>query len=337
MQTLDRIIFSLYAAAQYLAVDEFHERALAVTKEVIAFDSGAILTGASGSDADLVIRNLHLHNQSNETVTDREYLETPDKAFAQALQASGRCIAADSGALFKGHSDFLAYCRKHEIAQSLVLVKAARDLAKINVITLWRAEDVAYSAPDLYRAGIILPHFFQAREINERICSQARNLHAPDNFSLVTDINGRLYFIEELAIELLQLEWREWGPPVLPAGLIDAFRKNPFKVFRGAVIDAHAIVYNNLLHVSIHRKATMRGLSHAECQAATLVANGASYKEAARLLNRAPATVRNQLHSAYQKLGITNKNSLSNALEKISISNRTAGLNAPSAVMDEGE
>lgn len=322
MQKLDKIIFSLYSAAQNLAMDEFHEQALAVTKELVAFDSGAVLTGSNDSDADLAIRSLHLHNQPNETATDRQYLETPDKAFAHALQARGRCIAADSAVLFKGNSDFLAYCDKHAIAQSLVLVKGSCDPAQLDVITLWRAHDVSYSARDLSRASAILPHFFQAREINERIFSQNKSLQSPDNLSLVADINGRLYFVEERAIELLQLEWREWNPPVLPASMVNALRTNRSAVFHGAVIEAQATVYNNLLCVSIYKKLTQRGLSHAEFQAASLVADGCSYKEAARLLNRAPATVRNQLHSAYQKLGITNKNSLRSALDRASMLHR---------------
>lgn len=55
----------------------------------------------------------------------------------------------------------------------------------------------------------------------------------------------------------------------------------------------------------------------AENEAAQLVADGLTYKEAARRLNRAPATVQNQLHSAYRKLGITNKNSLRVALASV--------------------
>ena len=49
---------------------------------------------------------------------------------------------------------------------------------------------------------------------------------------------------------------------------------------------------------------------------ADLVAMGATYKDAARTLGISPATVRNQLHSAYAKLGIPGRRQLAAALAR---------------------
>lgn len=48
-------------------------------------------------------------------------------------------------------------------------------------------------------------------------------------------------------------------------------------------------------------------LSAAELIVAELAITGATYKDIASQLGRSPATIRNQLHSIYTKLGVKNK------------------------------
>lgn len=48
-------------------------------------------------------------------------------------------------------------------------------------------------------------------------------------------------------------------------------------------------------------------LTTAERVVAELASTGASYKDIANQLGRSPATIRNQLHSIYAKLGVKNK------------------------------
>jgi len=62
------------------------------------------------------------------------------------------------------------------------------------------------------------------------------------------------------------------------------------------------------------RRSTEGPLTLAERRAALLVADGLTYKEAAQRLSISPATVRNQLHSVYKKLGAVNKAVLSKQL-----------------------
>lgn len=48
-------------------------------------------------------------------------------------------------------------------------------------------------------------------------------------------------------------------------------------------------------------------LTAAELIVAELAITGATYKDIASQLGRSPATIRNQLHSIYTKLGVKNK------------------------------
>ncbi|WP_180977305.1 helix-turn-helix domain-containing protein [Janthinobacterium sp. ROICE36] len=54
----------------------------------------------------------------------------------------------------------------------------------------------------------------------------------------------------------------------------------------------------------------MQRLTPAERLVATMAAEGLPYKSIARELRKSPATVRNQLHAIYQKLGVGNRTAL---------------------------
>lgn len=55
----------------------------------------------------------------------------------------------------------------------------------------------------------------------------------------------------------------------------------------------------------------MQRLTPAERLVAALAMRGTPYKIIARSLDKSPATVRNQLHMIYQKLGVSNRTALS--------------------------
>ena len=58
----------------------------------------------------------------------------------------------------------------------------------------------------------------------------------------------------------------------------------------------------------------MQRLTPAERLVAALAMRGTPYKSIARALDKSPATVRNQLHVIYRKLGVSNRTALACAL-----------------------
>lgn len=68
---------------------------------------------------------------------------------------------------------------------------------------------------------------------------------------------------------------------------------------------------DNTLHSS---GGAMQRLTPAERVVAAMAMRGTPYKVIARSLDKSPATVRNQLHMIYQKLGVSNRTALLCAL-----------------------
>jgi DNA-binding CsgD family transcriptional regulator len=315
MQNLNRLLLSLYDAAQTCSLLEFHEHALAQARRALRFDSAAVLTASVSEDQELAIQNLHFHNQSNDTLTDREALTTPDQALAQAWRHRGGCIAADSSALFRD-TDFMHYCKKHGIAHSLVLIPPTAKAGNFDLISLWRARPrSAYASDDIRIGDLLLPHLMKAREINQRLAFGAGAAVLPQQISLVSSKAGRLYFIDDAAIALLQSEWRQWTPPLLPPALLAALKDGASQL-AGRGIMATTTVRDKLLFIQLSPTSGLPRLTPAELQVAGLAARGLSYKEIAREQDISPATVRNQLHSVYKKLGVSNKAALTAALPR---------------------
>jgi DNA-binding CsgD family transcriptional regulator len=209
------------------------------------------------------------------------------------------------------------YCKKHGIAHSLVMIPPTAKAGNFDLISLWRGNPrSAYSSDDIRVGDLLLSHLMKAREINQRLAAADAATELPNKISLVSSTAGRLYFIDDAAIALLQSEWSQWTPPLLPPALMAALKDAGDSRFTGQRISAKAVVRDNLLFIQLGLASGMPRLTAAELRVAGLAALGLSYKEIAREQGSSPATVRNQLHSAYKKLGVSNKAALAAALSR---------------------
>ena len=319
MDKLNQLIFNLYGAAHECSASEFDEHALTLTRQILAFESATVVAATFSKDDEIKIQSIHINNQPVEKLLDRKYLSSPDTVLIDAYRNKGKCIIADSSIENRDKPDLIKYCKKYDVAHTLVLINDGVTKSSVDVIALWRArQKKAYTAIDTKMGEVILPHLFQARAINRRIHIHKYGSNPLERMSLLASLDGCLQFMDDVTIDFLRNEWPHWEPPVLPSIFMNALNSVGTRQYVGKTFMAGSTVHNKFLFIQLTPKPLNLDLTEAETTVAWLASNGMSYKEVARELGKSPATVRNQLHSAYAKLGVNNKTSLAASLSLFS-------------------
>ncbi|WP_432383248.1 helix-turn-helix transcriptional regulator [Duganella sp. P38] len=316
MQDYPRTLLELYGRAQECAPGEFIEESMHIISRLLPFDSGAAVRARFSADGEMRLQSMYAHRQPLEKLHDRAGLTSPDPALAHAFRRRGRSTSFDFASIDKRkHPDLIAYIRKYDVAQSMVYIPATPLSHGIGLVALWRASRKrSYTEVDVALADLLLPHLFQARQINDRLHGGRRDGGA---LLLVSDGQGCLQFSDDDANHMLQAEWPAWNPPVLPPTFFRELRDGSSGCYTGRTLTARIRPQGKHLHIMLEALTHRALLTPAELAIAELAAAGASYKEVAAQLRLSPATVRNQLHKVYDKLQISNKTALMAALNAV--------------------
>lgn len=314
MERFSKLILDMYGAAHDCNLAEFDSQALRLTKQVVGFDSAAILGIRYTPGIGIRVHSIHLHNQPIEKLTERKNLTSEDGLGEKALKSLGRSIIADARVDNKNKPDMLDYCKKFDVAHGLTLIDEGTTKFNLDTISLWRARSHdAYSAIDKTSSELIIPHLFKARAINQKI--HANNDTAKlQRISLLCGFDGSLQFADGPMIEVLTGEWAHWMPPILPPEFMEALQRSSTRQYVGKTFSASCTVHDRFLFIQVVLHPKRQSLTKAETSVSWLAVRGLSYKEIAKELGISPATVRNQLHSAYLKLGVSNKTAMAQRL-----------------------
>ena len=116
---------------------------------------------------------------------------------------------------------------------------------------------------------------------------------------------------------MLRAEFGNTGPICrLPSPLME-WVSSRSKPFVGRTLVAMPRVRKDLLLMRFRPLCSADSLAPRQREAAQLVAQGFTHKEAAQRLGRSPATVRNQMQEVYRKLNVQNVAALAQALGKV--------------------
>ena len=315
MRELNHLILNLYGSAQECTTGEFQGQALDMLRQTLSFDSAAIIAASFSPDMAISLHSLHMYQQPIEKLADRKALVSPDTILADACRSRGRCVTMESVDIDPRYLDLHAYCKKYAIAHSMVLISPATHHANLDLIALWRAgPERAYCAAETELGNLLLPHLTQAQAINSRLFRATDVEPPPGSVRLLASLNGCLQYVEPMAADMLQREWPEWEPPILPAHFVEELRRPGQGLYIGKTLVARVTELAGYLYLQLSRRPAGRTLTGVEGAVARLAASGLSYKDIAKRQGVSPATVRNQLHSVYAKLDVGNKTALAAAL-----------------------
>ena len=321
-EKLSYLILDLYDEAQNCPVGEFAGRSHGKLKTFLKFDSAGIASFAAAPDGAINANAAYVYNQPLEKITYRQgniptgriladgKVVSRDPMIAACWQDRGRSRTtplADMAA----DAELKHYNKKFDTIQILTVALKSPAYRKADYISLWRAGSKnSFDGTDAKLADFLLPHLHKSIEINKRIVDPLNR----ENTVIFCSKNGFIHFIDEAIIDILQEEWSEWTPPILPRSFLDSLLQSDKHRYLGQAIIASAETVHDFIVIRIAPNPIGTMMTRAEFQVALYASEGMSYKEIARVQGVSPSTVRNQLHSVYDKTGLTGKVELANLL-----------------------
>jgi len=309
-----------YDLAHQGGVEALSEQAFKTLQNVLPSESGALYEARMSANQPTQVQSCMAFGNAFEKISyrvshvDSDRLRTGgvssrDRLIERATRQPGQTCAQDIHSI--GDKQIYAYAKKFESLQALLHVQAKGQ--HFHLFSLWRASPKKPFSPDELKIGnLLIPHAFKALEIAQTMSHLKNGL---DN-QLICNRQGDIVMQLGRSRELLEKEWPGWTQPRLPDTLLNTFKgacRTQSLDFVGRHIRAHAQLKGDWLLVELKARQKATELTPAEHLVTQWAAQGLSYKEIAQQLGTSPATVRNQLHSVYRKLGVAGKAALRTA------------------------
>ncbi|WP_338544420.1 helix-turn-helix transcriptional regulator [Pseudomonas benzopyrenica] len=231
-------------------------------------------------------------------------LKAEDHALGDLHQEQGRCQLFDCRDQTAAPA-LAALGQRYGLAHGLRIV-LTDDQTRLGVhLTLFREDPAApFIALECQLVEWLMPHLLHAeRESCLRTLATLRDSQGSfDETALaVCDRYGVLLSMEPGFAALLAGEWEGWQGNRLPPAC------DPQGTYQGRTLQLDAQPLGDLLLLKARRRSSAERLSARELEVAQCFALGQTYKEVARSLGMAPATVRHHLRRIYEKLGVNRK------------------------------
>jgi DNA-binding CsgD family transcriptional regulator len=313
------ILLDLYRLARSTAAPRFKDAALAAIKQRLPFD--AAMWGTFVAAPHIVVHSFHLQNLPARKMEDYEGVKDHDPLNRRGIAKPGRTtmttLAEMKGKL---HPSMVAYVRRYDLESVLSTVWLDEGLKIYTAISIYRGRArPAFTERERKLKQALIPHLVDAwntnaiQHLDERANSSAERQLARAK----TDGKGMIYNAEPGFAELMREEFPGWTGPRIPGSVLAPLSAARGEAYRGDAIQAATLrhIGDGTMLIAIRRLGGLDRLSPRELAVAREYAAGRTYKEIAHALGVAPATVRNQLRSAYVKLGVATKIALAKCLD----------------------
>ncbi len=316
------LLLNLYHDASTLSEHEFQAGVFDRLRKIMPFDAGWWGLGALETDpgvefAGPQIFEIYSDNLPEKIFQNYEQFKQYDTVALAAARAPGVTLNVDVRDWYpKEHWPYLdIFGYRHVLATMQINPLTGLTMG----ITLYRKKpEHPFSEQERRLKQALMPHWCAALS-RARIEPWTRQPVQDQSYPgvAIVDEAGRLRHATEDFGEILHSEWPDWRGPVLPEPLRNLLASAQGGKFSGVHIAAAVSRRRNMGLVRVRSKRPADQLSAQLLKVARLSADGLSFKEIARQMGLAPATVRNYLAAVYRKMGIRNKAELAKSLSEI--------------------
>lgn len=309
MDQYNRFLLSVYAGAQEVPLEEFHDFALNLLNGLVPFDGakwGSGLLDARGASFNII----HVRNDPPEALVDYNEVREQDRFGAWAFAHPGITLnSTPTDQRASVSPGILKYVRKYRHEHALITAYVNKESGQYQSLSIFGAmANHPYVEQQRLLMEAAFPHLLQALHVNQGIYLERSRpqLSCSPWYMAICDTGGLLSFYEPGFRELLQQEWPGSGPHSIPTPLQSQIFGGKKSCLRGNKIVLFAIISHDLAFIKARQRLPVDSLSTRELEIATQLACGLTHKEIARQLQIAPATVRNHIQAIHERIGIHN-------------------------------
>lgn len=304
---IPRLILEFYRCAHECDAASFQDTVLRTLQGALHFDAGKWGIGRIAPDG-IHFLCAHLFHDDPEAPLLYESISLQDTAALRALASPGMPARFHAESEFGAASQkaLLDYKRRFRHANGLITVLPGQD-GTVQSLSLYRhAPNQHFSAADTRLCHHLVPHLMEALAINRSLALAA----LPPSFGeqrypgAIVALSGYILHAEAAFLDLLHAEWPQAEALHLPEALRAALVAQGRPAFLGEAIAVRRVLGGEPLFLRARTRLPVDRLTARELAIAQCLAAGDSYKTIARKLSIAPATVRNHIAGAHERLGI---------------------------------
>ena len=300
-----------------MPASRFQDAALDAVKPHVPFESA--IWGRAGMENGVAqIYSVHLHRLPPESLQSYARFKDRDVVGAMAMRELGRTVRTSAREVVADREMLEEHVRRFGLEHALTTCILDPNTLLLSFVTLFRPESQpAFTEPERASAETLAPHLVES-------CHQSRLMQlaergAPGGAARHTaacDSDFVLIAAQPRFLELARREWPQWHAPRLPEAAREALRGESRRHV-GERVTLNFERVSDLYWMTVREKAPLDTLGKRQLQIARLCAKGETYKEIAKTLSLAPATVRNHLDQIYRKLDIGSRAELATMLSQI--------------------
>ncbi|MTV36879.1 helix-turn-helix transcriptional regulator [Duganella radicis] len=315
MEQLEVLLMQLYGALRECGGAGYAPYAMSLFQPVLGYDS-ARMTTVDLRGGGMLVRDALLFREPDNMMLDWSSIAASDLVMQDALANLNHAVTFHAASRYAGagHAIMRDYAQRYQHRNGTVQIMHDAGTGYHVGVSLYRAADSArYSEAERLAAQRLIPHLAEAIQLSSAMRRQQPGEEAQGRLAIAS-FDGSLHYCGPAFEALLQLEWPEWRLPHLPRVLVDGLARGAVRRYHGRHAQFNATVVGQRLFVRGRRHFRLEQLAPREREVARLFGGGHSYKEIARRLDVAPATVRNTVQRVYQKLAVGSKAQLANLM-----------------------
>lgn len=313
----NELLLNLYRLSHEQPIHQFQDSALELLKQVLPFDT-AMWGAATMTNFGIDIHSIHLHKQSEEMLLAYEEVKHLDTAGQEAVLRFNEALAFDRDAWFGGQHQKAVRDYGMRFEQPHFFICAVREPATslAQWLTLFRSQSSAHcTEAERQLLAMTMPHVQQALSVNRltHLHQNPREQAGQQAGAAMADARGMLYHMDSMFEHLMRMEWSNWRGLRLPDELMSSVQC-ALRSHVGRLLVVRMQFEHGLLWLRCRPRCAADELAPKEFMVAHMTGKGLTHKEIAKVLDRSPATVRNQIRAIYEKLGVSNVAELIEAL-----------------------